>query len=1596
MKTLFVNNIGDLAEIQRASFYRFLTLGIQEELSLFLNPFVARVSPYVTGSKKKKCLVYLFPQEIKIKGPQKTFLECTKLDMSYTFQLFVDVEFSYPMDSRSQIKFKKASFDRDLNEEINLSNKKESKEQIIEEKERKKNKAIRYSRKIKKGNVLNFPIFLKKKKSKKNPSFLLIKQKMILAEIPLMTEEGTFYVHGCERIVVSQVIRSPGVYFQKQFGVEGNRIIYTATIISNKGLWTKFYLDFKSKGDFEEYREYKNVVKKLRKKNEAKWKNLEIDGYFREPEFEVEKPDAIFIRLSDFKRTADPETHRKEKEKDKRLYIDDLLIFFGISFDDLEDSLIDPKYVPMIVGYRGKKFYDKKRQFLEDYLEEQEEKLTKIEYIENFSQNEKSSLEKQEKKQKEKQDEEEIDKRDQNEEKWKEYLENKEIDTLRAQRLVEKFLLSSYLNCFSIGEIGRYRMNKRLGLRLPKQFTFLTSYDFIGIINGLLELKYFGAMDDDVDHIQNKMIRSVGELLQIQIRAGLYQLKKNLIERRKSHGDFCFRFKPDNALEDLEVPSPRKQWIIDPRSLTKNMKDFFKTSQLAQYMDQTNPLSEVAHKRRISVFGPNGLKRDHISNVIRDIHPSQYARICPIETPEGQNAGLISTLALYGRIGPLGCIETPYFFMKDKKIFVEKRPVYLNANQEAETTIAFCDCSFDSFEMVSNEYLSTKENYSFSFKRTETVHFITPSPIQMISLATALIPFVEHDDANRALMGSNMQRQAVPLLFTQKPIVGTGLESVTVIDSGMVIKAYHEGFVEYSSCTRIDIFDGNNQTIRYSLRKHYRSNQETYFHQRPIVWVGENVFSNQVIADGPGTNDGELALGRNLTIAYMPWEGYNYEDAIVLNERLILEDCLTSVHFEVHEINVNNKLILDEVFTRNVPNSTKYSRRNLGVDGIVRLGSYVRENDILIGKVTPYEEVVTPELLLYRALFETKEQKEAREKIKVLYKNTSCSLPKGMEGRVVEIRFLKSPYLIHIPTEILEETPEDLLEEISEDILEEIPETILDSVSEKILEVIPKKTTKIIPKVVPKKTTKKVTEIKVVPEVVPEIVPEIVPEVVPEVVLKKTKTKTPNMNLKNNPENNSEEIQKKTSKEIREIILERIRKIAEESREAAGKDIPPEIRKKVLDEILPLDKLLEIFWKEMEESIKENIEEDNDEDIWEEWDTDVIDFSKNIPEVIPEKEPKKAPENKVKKISEKDLEEDSEDDLKENSEDDSNEDLENFYGTIRLYVAQIRKIQIGDKLAGRHGNKGIVSRILASQDMPYLPDGSPIDIVFNPLGVPSRMNVGQIFECLLGLAGEKLGNRYKIIPFDEIYGREASRILVNQKLKQTSLQPNFSWIFDPMHPGKILLRDGRTGEYFDNPITVGKSYILKLIHLVEDKIHARSTGPYAMITEQPLAGKSQKGGQRFGEMEVWALEAYGCSNILQELLTIKSDDIDGRNDMYEAIVSRTDTKKPSPSLSETFLALIRELNALGLDFSAIQVKQEEQNTKKMKKIEKDLFKEIERRLHIRSSFDRKKTERFYTDDPLCYERIYQKQKAFYKERILKQFKKIREEHKNRE
>jgi DNA-directed RNA polymerase subunit beta len=669
----------------------------------------------------------------------------------------------------------------------------------------------------------------------------------------------------------------------------------------------------------------------------------------------------------------------------------------------------------------------------------------------------------------------------------------------------------------------------------------------------------------------------------------------------------------------------------------------------------------------VSALGPGGLSRDRAGFAVRDIHPSHYGRICPIETPEGPNAGLIGVLATHARINSYGFIETPFYKVVKGKTILDSEASYLTADQEDDFRIAPGDISLDQEGYLQKDIIPVRYRQEFTTTSSTQVDYRAVSPIQVISIATSLIPFLEHDDANRALMGSNMQRQAVPLLYPESPLIGTGLEAQAARDSGMVTVSVSNGRITYVSADRICVTDSEDKEIFYYLQKYQRSNQDTCVNQRPLVWLGESVTSGQVIADGAATEGGELALGQNILVAYLPWEGYNYEDAFLISERLVYNDVYTSVHIEKYEIEARQTKLGSEEITREIPNVSDYSLRKLDDNGIILIGSWVESGDILIGKVTPKgESDQPPEGKLLRAIFGEK-TRDVRD--------SSLRVPNGGRGRVLDVR---------------------------------------------------------------------------------------------------------------------------------------------------------------------------IFTREK---------------------GDELPTGANI--------------------------------------------------VIRVYVAQSRKIQVGDKMAGRHGNKGIISKILPRQDMPYLPDGTPVDIVLNPLGVPSRMNVGQIFECLLGLAAENLNKRFKIIPFDEMYGAEASRILVNDKLMKARVSTSKNWLFDSNHPGKMAIFDGRTGEKFDNPVTVGISYMLKLVHLVDDKIHARSTGPYSLVTQQPLGGKAQHGGQRLGEMEVWALEAFGASYTLQELLTVKSDDMQGRNETLNAIVKGKPI--PRPGTPESFKVLMRELQSLGLDIGAYKI-----------------------------------------------------------------------------
>lgn len=957
---------------------------------------------------------------------------------------------------------------------------------------------------------------------------------VFIGDLPLMTDRGTFLINGAERVIVNQIVRSPGVYFKSELDKNGKRT-YSASVIPNRGAWLKL---------------------------------------------ETDKNGIVWVRI----------------DKTRKISAQVLLKAMGLSDREIMDRL------------RHADFYTKTLE--KEGNPTEEEALMEL---------------------------------------YRKLRPGEPPTVSGGQALLEARFFDP--KRYDLGKVGRYKMNKKLRLTVPDTTRVLTIEDILSAVDYLINLEFDIGTIDDIDHLGNRRVRSVGELLQNQVRVGLSRLERIIRERM--------------TVGDPQTLTPAA--LVNPKPLVAAIKEFFGSSQLSQFMDQTNPLAELTHKRRISALGPGGLSRDRAGFAVRDIHPSHYGRICPVETPEGPNAGLIGSLATFARINEYGFIETPYYKVESGKVRWDLPIEYLTADEEDDRRVAPGDVATDEDGYIVNESVPIRYRQEFSTTSPDQVDYVQVSPVQIVSVATSMIPFLEHDDANRALMGSNMQRQAVPLLRNERPLVGTGLEAQAARDSGMVLVSRYHATVSYVDAKTIKLKTKDGKEKIYNLQKYERSNQDTCLNQHPLVDEGEDVVPGQVLADGAATEGGELALGQNITVAYMPWEGYNYEDAILISEKLVQEDYYTTIHIEKHEIEARQTKLGPEEITREIPNVGEDSLLNLDEQGIIRVGAWVESGDILVGKVTPKgESDQPPEEKLLRAIFGEK----ARD-----VRDNSLKMPNGEKGRVVSVRVF--------------------------------------------------------------------------------------------------------------------------------------------TREQ-GDELPP---------------------------------------------------GANM--------------------------------------------------VVRVYVAQKRKIQVGDKMAGRHGNKGIISRILAREDMPYLPDGSPVDIVLNPLGVPSRMNVGQVFECLLGWAGEHLGYRFKMTPFDEMYGEEASRNTVNGLLREAAKKPMKDWVFDENNPGKLQLYDGRSGEPFDRPVTVGKAYMLKLVHLVDDKIHARSTGPYSLVTQQPLGGKAQQGGQRFGEMEVWALEAYGAAYTLQELLTVKSDDMQGRNEALNAIVKGKAI--PNPGTPESFKVLIRELQSLGLDVSVHKV-----------------------------------------------------------------------------
>jgi len=970
-------------------------------------------------------------------------------------------------------------------------------------------------------------------------------QDVFIGDMPMMSERGTYIINGAERVIVSQLVRSPGVYYRENKKVErSGKPTYYATVIPDRGSW------------------------------------LEV---------ETDASSAIYARIN----------------RTRKIPITTLLSAIGCTEKEILNVLFDSEF--------------KRKTLKEGPIRPKEEALIEI---------------------------------------YKKLRPGDPVTVEGAQVYLNNLFFNS--RRYDLGKVGRYKMNRKLEIKVPEDKHTLTKEDILGIVRYLIKINLGEGISDDIDHLGNRRVRSVGELLQRQFRVGLTRVERLIKEQMVIKGD--------------EIVTP--QQLINIRPLTAVIREFFGSSQLSQFMDQTNPLAELTHKRRLSALGPGGLTRERAGFEVRDIHPSHYGRICPIETPEGPNAGLIASLATYAKINKYGFIETPY--IKASRGKVTKKLEYLTADIEDLFKIAPCDVRVGKNGKILDEQIPVRYKREFMFATRGEVDYVGVAPEQLVGITTALIPFLEHDDANRALMGANMQRQAVPLLRAEAPYVGTGLEKQVAENSRLMILAENSGTIKKVTADEIIVKRAGGKQDVYKLLKFRRSNQNTCIHHRPIVKSGDRVKKGEILADGSATDRGELALGRNILAAFMPWEGYNYEDAILLSEKLVKKDVFTSVHIERFEVEVRaTKLGMEEI-TREIPNVSEDALKNLDERGIIRVGAEVRPGDVLVGKVTPKGETELPaEEKLLRAIFGDK----ARD-----MRDTSLRVPSGEGGKVIGVK---------------------------------------------------------------------------------------------------------------------------------------------------------------------------IFSREEGDELSPGVHE-----------------------------------------------------------------------LVRVYVAQLRKVSIGDKLAGRHGNKGVVAKILPEEDMPYLPDGTPIDIILNPLGVPSRMNIGQIFELLLGGAAHILQKYYVVPTFDEMFEEEASRKSVEGELEKASQIKNYEWL--PLS-GKVLLRDGRTGKPFERDIVIGYMYLMKLIHLVDDKMHARSTGPYSLITQQPLGGKAQFGGQRFGEMEVWALEAYGAAYTLQELLTVKSDDVLGRSKVYESIIKGKPMGKPG--LPESFRVLVKELRSLALDVKTLTKEGKEVSIDEEQKVE---------------------------------------------------------------
>ena len=1154
--------------------------------------------------------------------------------------------------------------------------------------------------------------------------FETIVQDVYLGTIPYMTPSGTFVINGAERVVVSQLHRSPGVFFGQSFHANGTKL-YSARVIPFKGSWIEFATDINSVM-------YAYIDRK---------KKLPVTTLFRAIGFERDKD---ILEIFDLAEEVKVSKTGLKKFLGRKLAARVLNTWY--------EDFVDEDTGEVVSIERNEIVLDRDTVLEKDHIEEiletgsktillhKEENLTgDYAIIYNTLQKDPTNSEK-----------------EAVEHIYRQLRNAEPPDEETARGIIDKLFFSDQR--YNLGEVGRYRMNKKLGLDISMDSKVLTKLDIITIIKYLIELVNSKAEVDDIDHLSNRRVRTVGEQLSQQFGVGLARMARTIRERMN--------------VRDNEVFTPID--LINAKTLSSVINSFFGTNQLSQFMDQTNPLAELTNKRRLSALGPGGLSRERAGFEVRDVHYTHYGRLCPIETPEGPNIGLISSMSVYGKVNSMGFIETPYRKVENGKIDFKSDPLYLSAEEEENKLIAQANIPISEDGTMTSERVIARMEGDFPVVDPKDVDYIDVAPNQISSISASLIPFLEHDDANRALMGSNMMRQALPLLRVDAPIVGTGLERRVAQDSRVLINAEGEGTVKYVDARKIIIdydrtenerlvsFDDDDKT--YDLIKFRKTNQGSTINLKPIVRVGDRVIKGQVLCEGYATDNGELALGRNMKVAFMPWKGYNFEDAIVISERVVKDDILTSVHIDEYSLEVRDTKLGNEELTSDIPNVSEEATKDLDEHGMIRIGAEIKPGDILIGKITPKgESDPTPEEKLLRAIFGDKAGDVKDASLKASPSLNGVVIDKKLFTRAVKDKRKRAQDKQEI----------DALEGKFHVKFEELRNRLI----EKLFGIVGGKTAQGV----------------------------------------------------------QNDLGEDTLPKGKKYTLKMLNSVEDFSHLTKGTWTTDKGTNALVADLLH-------NYKIKQNDLQGNLRREK--------------FTITVGDELP---------SGILKLA-------------------------------KIYVAKKRKLKVGDKMAGRHGNKGIVAKIVREEDMPFLDDGTPVDIVLNPLGVPSRMNIGQIYETVLGWAGQKLGKKFATPIFDG-----ATLDQINELTDEAGI-PRF---------GHTYLFDGGTGERFDQPATVGVIYMLKLGHMIEDKMHARSIGPYSLITQQPLGGKAQFGGQRFGEMEVWALEAYGASATLREILTVKSDDVIGRAKTYEAIVKGE--PMPEPGLPESFNVLMHELKGLGLD-----------------------------------------------------------------------------------